>query len=253
MMTTQPNLNQPGTIAVALMATTIAELTQQLRQLQTLTVRQPLVIEWRLDAWHDLSAWSELAQANQQIKQACPDLTLLLTWRTEQPGQPQVSSDRYQDQMTGLIEHLHGDLWDLEVAQTAALEPLRHLLGPTMPIVWSQHFWQPQTRQQLQLALVHAQTWAAPADYLKVATWAASPADCLTLLEATWWAHQRLAPALITMAMGPAGQITRVLGPLFGSAWSFGALTAVGSAPGQLPLRRLDQQLTTLTAAMKGK
>ncbi|WP_261807104.1 type I 3-dehydroquinate dehydratase [Lapidilactobacillus luobeiensis] len=232
-------------IAVALTARDLVALQQQLRRLNEFCPQHELLIEWRLDQWHDLTDWAELQQGNRLIRAASRS-PLLITWRTEHARQQPLGATVYQAQMSQFMTRLSADLWDLEIARVSHPEELRRLLSQDEQIVWSQHFWQPQSRARLLAALTAASTFAGPTDFLKLATWAASSEDCLNLLEATWWAHQQLKQPLITMAMGPTGRISRSLGYLFGSRWSFGALTQQGSAPGQLPLAQLDQQLLAL-------
>ncbi|MBA3826096.1 MAG: type I 3-dehydroquinate dehydratase, partial [Ktedonobacterales bacterium] len=76
---------------------------------------------------------------------------------------------------------------------------------------------------------------AAGGDAAKLAVTAQTPDDALRLLRATARAAAAAPIPLITMAMGAAGSITRLAGPLFGSALTF-AMVGPSSAPGQLPL-----------------
>ena len=76
------------------------------------------------------------------------------------------------------------------------------------------------------------------ADICKIATMPHSPADVLTLLDATRiMAEEHADRPLITMAMGALGIVSRVSGETFGSAATFG-MAGTPSAPGQIPVRR---------------
>jgi 3-dehydroquinate dehydratase I len=76
------------------------------------------------------------------------------------------------------------------------------------------------------------------ANVAKLAVMAQSPDDALRLLRATTqWAGNSPIP-LIAIAMGPAGTITRLAGPFFGSTLSY-ATIGPSSAPGQVPLTLL--------------
>lgn len=72
---------------------------------------------------------------------------------------------------------------------------------------------------------------------------AAQRADAARLLLATAQAAaQRPGKALITMSMGRDGAVTRYCGGAFGSAATFGTLSAA-SAPGQPPVTLLKEKL----------
>jgi 3-dehydroquinate dehydratase type I len=75
---------------------------------------------------------------------------------------------------------------------------------------------------------------AAGADICKVATTAATFSDNLTVLRLI---REFPASRLVALAMGSAGQPSRLLGPLAGAEFTYAALTSgQESAPGQLPL-----------------
>ncbi len=82
------------------------------------------------------------------------------------------------------------------------------------------------------------------ADLPKLAVMPNSPRDVLRLMDATLLAYERLGP-VVTMSMGPLGQLSRVAGGLTGSCMTFGAGTEA-SAPGQLPAERLCEILQAL-------
>ncbi len=72
------------------------------------------------------------------------------------------------------------------------------------------------------------------ADLVKIATFAESMDDNVTLFELTKWAKRKRIP-LCTNAMGPKGEISRVICPLLGSALYYAPLTeAHRTAPGQM-------------------
>ena len=77
------------------------------------------------------------------------------------------------------------------------------------------------------------------ADVCKLAVTARTPADTARLLEATALAHAELDRPIISMAMGPLGLVSRVMGQDFGSAAGFGSLGGRSSAPGQVPVDEL--------------
>lgn len=77
-------------------------------------------------------------------------------------------------------------------------------------------------------------------DLVKIATFAQTMDDNVTLFELTKWAVQSRIP-LCTNAMGPKGEISRVICPLLGSALYYAPLTeAHRTAPGQLTKDELN-------------
>ena len=83
----------------------------------------------------------------------------------------------------------------------------------------------------------------AGADIAKLAVMPRCAADAARLLLATAQAAaQRPGRALITMSMGRDGAVTRYCGGAFGSAATFGTLSAA-SAPGQPPVSLLKSKL----------
>ena len=81
------------------------------------------------------------------------------------------------------------------------------------------------------------------ADIAKLAVMPRNRADAARLLLATAQAAvQRPGKALITMSMGRDGAVTRYCGGAFGSAATFGTLSA-SSAPGQPPVTLLKEKL----------
>ena len=87
------------------------------------------------------------------------------------------------------------------------------------------------------------------ADVAKVAVMPRDLDDVLTLLTATRDASKKLHIPLISMAMGPLGAVTRLVGGVFGSSLSF-AVGASSSAPGQVPVEDLHTVLAILQKAM---
>ena len=91
------------------------------------------------------------------------------------------------------------------------------------------------------------------ADICKIATMPHSPADVLTLLDATRiMAEGHADRPLITMAMGALAIVSRVSGETFGSAATFGMAGHPVRPPGQIPVEDLHAVLTVLRRAHSG-
>lgn len=80
------------------------------------------------------------------------------------------------------------------------------------------------------------------ADIAKLAVMPRNRADAARLLLATAQAAASAGQSLITMSMGRDGAVTRYCGGAFGSAATFGTLSAA-SAPGQPPVTLLKEKL----------
>ena len=84
------------------------------------------------------------------------------------------------------------------------------------------------------------------ADIAKIAVMPKDYADVLTLLGATLKARTGAVKVpIVTMSMGPEGEVTRVAGGLFGSDLTF-AVGKEASAPGQIPITDLRQAMSVL-------
>jgi len=87
------------------------------------------------------------------------------------------------------------------------------------------------------------------ADVVKLAMMPNDVEDVLRLLEETNHFHKRYPDQpLITMAMGKLGMVSRVAGETFGSCVTFGA-GKNASAPGQIPVAKLQEILTVLSGS----
>lgn len=239
----------PVYLGVSLTATNVTQLRKQVQWIRKLHLCHPLCVEWRLDYW-SLPVKSQLIAANHFIQQALPHCPLILTLRTRREGgQVALTPAQYLRQVCTWRSFLQASFWDLEWQIFADLTawPVRDNFETE--VIWSRHFDQAVSQEQLQLqAQLMQQTARATAratDGLKLAMPAAQLADNWALLQATWQLVQTVKQPLVMIAMGQAGQMTRLLAPLFGSRLSFGALAGQASAPGQLPLPVLDQLIVT--------
>lgn len=68
------------------------------------------------------------------------------------------------------------------------------------------------------------------------------PQDVLNLLQVTLTAYETLEIPVITMSMGKQGIVSRISGPLTGSALTF-ATAGEASAPGQIPVEKMREIL----------
>ncbi len=127
-------------------------------------------------------------------------------------------------------------LVDVEVETAEELGPsvldtLRHS-GAGVILSWHDFHGTPE------LESVYERLAAFQPDFLKIVPLAQSLTDSLCLLDLL--ERHGAGGRLIAMSMGQKGLLTRVLGPRFGSAFTFAAPDgSEGTAPGQVPLRTL--------------
>ncbi|MFD1464932.1 type I 3-dehydroquinate dehydratase [Lapidilactobacillus mulanensis] len=234
---------EPAWLGVSITAINLHELTEQIVAIQQLTLRHPLLIEWRLDYWQD---WRQLTlkQANQRLRRAFPQQPLLLTLRTSaEGGHMSLNRVNYWQHLLQIGAELEGDLLDIMPAQlpeNIAVAQIHRYFQSRL--IFSRHVLGPQDYATDLADLLHLGAGAAPADLLKLAILPNSPDEVLDLLQATWQVSQRVEQPIISMSMGDVGRVSRVIGPLFGSVLSFGSVGAT-SAPGQFALKQLDDLL----------
>lgn len=234
-------------LGVSITANNRISLSNQIEQLQQLksVLNHRLLIEWRVDFWPDQGI-SALQQVNQILRHSFSKLPLLLTLRTtSEGGKLALNHADYTQQLALMSQQLDWDVLDVMPAQLVSVQRFRCELelAETQQLIYSRHILRPTDFKTDLTELTNLATIATEQDILKLAVVATQQQNALDLLNATLTTRLKYQQPLITMAMGIEGQITRQLGPLFGSNLSFGSLTTQGSAPGQLPLAQLDQLL----------
>ena len=215
------------------------------------------VIEVRLD---HLSAgntslaqrWAHVAAASRAfVHDPTPDSGrtipgLLLTCRTSAEGGQGESDPRaYRALLLETLEALAErgalpDAVDVEEKRGCLRELVAAGTQYGVDVVASAHEWSgtPSVEELVERGQAMA---ASGAHAVKIATMAHSPADTLTLLQATSELRATLDIPLITMAMGRVGAATRLVGGQWGSALTFAAVRDEhgeqhASAPGQMDM-----------------
>lgn len=193
------------------------------------------IVEWRVDYFSDLASLTSVRDAATRLVTALP-VPLIATLRTaSQGGRVGLSEDAYADVVRTLVD-ANPALVDIEMASGDAcvrdLVAYAHERG-VRTIVSHHDFAQtPATDEMVRLLREMA---GLGADVAKLAVMATCAQDSLRLMEATCQADSALSIPVITLAMGEAGTITRLVGESFGSVATFCAVTAA-SAPGQVAL-----------------
>lgn len=229
-----------------------------LAELDVALAKKPDVLEWRVDFFKhidDIDAVIAIADAIKRLACRAQDngIALLFTRRSiNEGGQPIALTE---EQVVTLYQAVCAsgciDLIDYELAndeaRLAQVRSAAHASG--VQLVMSFHdFASTPTAEALVSKFLAAEQLGA--DVAKVAVMPHDLDDVLTLLAATRAASQTLHIPLISMAMGPLGAVTRLVGGVFGSSLSF-AVAAAASAPGQVPIEDLRTVLAVLQRTME--
>lgn len=214
-----------------------------LAQAQAVAGRDVDVFEWRLDHLTCVNEFSgtgaaRLAgQLGRRLREIIAPIPLLLTYRTvAQGGRGERTGTDYADVLTGLMRGGIADAVDVEMtAGPGVLAQVREAAREAgIPVFVSYHDFDGTPSCSEVLGILRTMVEDLQADVAKIAVMPHSPADVLTLLEATWQARESFATCpLITIAMGELGGASRIAGHAFGSAATF-ASVGEDSAPGQL-------------------
>jgi 3-dehydroquinate dehydratase-1 len=201
----------------------------------------PDLVEWRVDAMTPLPEPQTLAPMLESLRRDIGDLPLLFTCRRRAEGgrHPVPAPARLALDLAA-VACGQVDLVDVELAgpqeMVTAVAAACHRHG--VKLILSGHdFSATPDRDAIVARLAEAR--ARGADVAKAAVMARDPQDLLVLLEAGLEARRRLpSTPLIPIAMGPAGELSRIIGGLFGADLTFAA-GPEASAPGQIPIGRL--------------
>jgi 3-dehydroquinate dehydratase-1 len=204
------------------------------------------LVELRIDRFAEPGQQPAVERAIGAVRAALDDaLPILLTCRSAREGGGADLPPGVLEALTRFAARHPGvAAVDVEMALphdlAASLAGLVHAEGK--PVVMSFHdLGATPSRTEIVDRLVRQQELGA--DVVKLACTPSSPADVLTLLAATRdYADRPDAVPAITMAMGPLGVVSRIVGETFGSALTFGTVGAA-SAPGQVDAGRLRDAL----------
>lgn len=223
--------------------------------------RQIDIVEWRIDFYEMVNQWDMVEQTLQRLKMSLGGKPLMVTFRTQgEGGNQDISRWEYEELLGRIADSGHAHMIDVEVfkglpyeelAQEKWSEQIREQyeqlqewiqeLQKKVVVVGSYHnFDRTPSDEELdgRLELISQ----AGVDIPKIAVMPRNKMDVLRLMMFTLKASERIQKPLITMSMDKMGSISRVSGEAFGSSVTFGSI-GQESAPGQLPVNRLEQML----------
>jgi len=203
--------------------------------------KRPDVIEWRVDFFEAIADSAAVVAAGRVMRAAAGETPIIFTCRAQHEGGQVNALDA--DGVARLYDAVGGaglvDLLDFELSNPAALVRRvreRSREHKTRLILSYHNFGYTPGRDLLVERFLEADRLGA--DVAKVAVMPRDRTDVITLLSATATAEAKARIPLISMAMGPLGVATRMVGGVFGSSLSF-AIGEGASAPGQMPIADL--------------
>lgn len=206
------------------------------------------LIEWRMDFFTEQLNEDARKAGLLLIKEYFPNKPLLVTYRTVKEGgkggfEEREYFKRYESMVkTGLV-----DIIDIEM--NLGEQFVRSLIDMahrhhTFVILSHHNFYHTPPKDELISILKYGQQLGG--DIVKLAVMPEKMYDVLVLLEATLEMTEKYGEKpIVTMAMGNLGLISRIVGEWFGSSITFGSRKEA-SAPGQLPIKQLQQILDIL-------
>lgn len=209
------------------------------------------VVEWRVDFYQDVFDTAKVLDTLSKLRKALGNTPILFTFRTKKEGgEKEIDMEAYTALNKAVAESGNADAVDVEIfsGDQVVRENIDNIHASGVVVVGSNHdFGKTPAKADLIYRLRKMQDMGA--DLPKIAVMPKSPADVITLLDATQeMANQYADRPIITMSMGGQGVISRLCGEVFGSAMTFGAVGQV-SAPGQISVEQLNQVLAVIHAS----
>jgi 3-dehydroquinate dehydratase I len=222
-----------------------------LGQAKELVALRPDLLEWRIDAFDQVTEVDECFTALRELRQEISDIPLIFTCRIDREGGfKAIPEEKRLELITSLMQAGELDLVDVELCSGAEFLAAVRAAAKTSgsKLIFSHHNFQETPDEAFIMAkLLEGQT--AGADITKLAVMPKSYADVLILLSATNKSRNgAVTIPIVTMAMGSEGLITRLAGGLFGSDITF-AIGSKASAPGQIPISQLRTGMELLYGA----
>src|SRR6266545_1787180 len=226
-----------------------------LAEAASVVAKRPDVIEWRVDFFERIGDAAAVLDVARALRTAAGDLPIIFTRRsTKEGGEPIAIGE---EDVVRLYDAVGAsrlvDFIDFEMGNDP--EHLRRVRESTRAhetrLILSYHnFAYTPGVEFLVQRFLEAERLGA--DVAKVAVMPRDRMDVLMLLVATAQADAKGGIPLISMAMGPLGSVTRMIGGLFGSSLSF-AVGEAASAPGQIPIADLGAVFDIIKRARGGR
>ena len=218
-----------------------------LRETRRLEEAHTEMIEWRVDAFENVESPNAIREILNEMKHIIKESILVYTFRSKnQGGCKALSAADIYDIHQVAAESDVVDFIDVEYFEAKNPQKEIAMLREMGAYVIASHHDFEQTPDPEVIRMLLEQIRESGADVVKLAVMPQNMWDVLHLLEETNRFHGNHPDhPLITLSMGAKGGISRVAGEFFGSCVTFGA-GGQASAPGQLPVKQLEEILHIL-------
>jgi 3-dehydroquinate dehydratase-1 len=225
-----------------------------LAEAASVAAKEPDVIEWRVDFFGPIGETAVVLETGRTLRASIGDAPLIFTRRSiREGGEPIAIGDddvvRLYDAVgaSGIVDFLDFEMGnDAEHVKRVVTDARAH--GTRVILSYHNFAYTPGLEFLVQRVLDAERLGG---DVAKVAVMPRDRNDVLTLLAASSQAEAKARIPLISMAMGPLGALTRMVGGLFGSSLSF-AVGEGSSAPGQMPIADLKAVYAIIERARGG-
>jgi 3-dehydroquinate dehydratase I len=216
--------------------------------------KKPDVIEWRVDYFEKIGDTAAVLETGHGLRAAVGDAPIIFTRRSIKEGGERILID--DEHVVRLYDAVGAsrlvDFIDFEMGNdpehVRRVRESARASGTRLILSYHNFGYTPGVDFIVQ-RLLEAERLGA--DVAKVAVMPRDRQDVLILLAATLEADTKGRIPLITMAMGPVGSVTRMIGGVFGSSLSF-AVGEGSSAPGQIPIADLNVVYDVIRRARGG-
>lgn len=201
--------------------------------------------EWRVDWFEAVQDLEQVREILKELRNVLEEIPLLFTFRTKaEGGEAEISSEAYVALNKMAAGSGDVDLVDVELfsMQEVSEQLIYQIHEYGVMVVASNHDFEKTPKKNCIVERL-CQMQEAGADILKIAVMPHDTKDLLELLAATEEINRMHAKRpVVTMSMSKVGVASRLLGEVFGSAITFGAIGEV-SAPGQVDAKNLRNML----------
>lgn len=197
------------------------------------------LLEWRADFWPAVHDQADVVRTCLFLREQCaPKAPFIFTCRTKgQGGNVEMDHDESVALLTAVISKGKPDFVDIEldIGDDAVRELVQLAHEHDVVAIVSHHDFAGTPSVDDMQALLWRMIQLG-ADIPKLAVMAQRSQDAHDLMRASHLVYEQAGVPLLTLAMGTAGQNTRLTGEIFGSSMTFCALDRP-SAPGQVELK----------------
>ena len=209
-----------------------------LAEANSILAKKPDIIEWRVDHFEKVGDTAAVLDAARALRAAAGKIPIIFTCRSSREGGRRIAIDEAKvvELYEAVSESRLVDFIDFELGNDP--ENVRRVREGTraneIRLILSYHnvSYTPGVEFLVDRFL---EAERLGADVAMVQVMPRDRTDVLRLLAATVEADDKAHIPLISMAVGPLGSVTRMIGGLFGSGLSF-AVGEASSAPGQIPI-----------------